>query len=272
MFSGFYTLASGMFMQQRSLNTIANNMANGETTGFRSERVISTTFEQEMLIRQERGQNNPIGKGAPVRVVEDVQTQFDPTRLVATERPFDLAINGEGYFNIASAQEGNQYLTRNGNFNVDTEGYLVLEGHGRVLGVKGEIQIGLSSDFRVDQNGEVYNSKGRYVDKLLITQPRPDTKLMKLPNGMYQIDEAPPMTPTQLQAMSTGGTVVPNPEAGMLPVANPDIQQGVLEGSNVNFNREMALMIETQRNFQSCSKALQMLDTINQKTTNIAAL
>lgn len=272
MFTGFYTVASGMFMQQRSLNTIANNMANGETTGYRSERVISTTFEQEMLIRQERGQNNPIGKGSPVRVVEDVPTNFDPSRLVQTDRPFDLAINGEGFFNISGADMGQQYVTRNGNFNVDSEGFLVLEGKGRVLGVKGEIQVGLDSEFKVAENGEIYNSKGRYVDKLLITQPRPQTKMMKLPNGMFQIDENPPMTPEQLQAMSTGDAIPQNPEAGMLQVANVNIQQGVLEGSNVNFNQEMALMIETQRNFQSCSKALQMIDSLNQKTTGIASL
>ena len=186
MFTGFYTVASGMFMQQRSLNTIANNMANGHTTGFRTERVVSTTFEQEMLVRQERGKNNPIGKGSPVRVVEDVPTEFDPARLQYTGRPFDLAINGEGYFNVASA-DGQQYMTRNGNFDIDAEGYLVLQGSGRVLGTKGEILLE-GSEFEVRENGEVYNSKGRYVDRVLVTQPRTGTKLAKFPNGMYQID------------------------------------------------------------------------------------
>ena len=126
MLTGFYTAASGMFMQQRTLNVLANNMANAATPGFKAERVVSTTFEQELLTRQERGNNGLLGKGSPVRLVQDVPSLFDPSLLKETNRPMDIAINGEGYFNIKSADE-QQYMTRNGNFDIDDEGFLVLK-------------------------------------------------------------------------------------------------------------------------------------------------
>ena len=66
MATGFYTAASGMLMQQRSLNVIANNMANASTPGYKTERVVSTTFEQELLMRQEGFQKTFIGTGDAV--------------------------------------------------------------------------------------------------------------------------------------------------------------------------------------------------------------
>ena len=55
MFTGFYTAASGMLTQQRTLNVQANNIANMDTPGFKTERVVTTTFQQEFLNRLEDG-------------------------------------------------------------------------------------------------------------------------------------------------------------------------------------------------------------------------
>ena len=139
MLRGFYTAASGVLMQERTLNVLTNNLVNARTPGFRASRVVSTTFEDEYLVRLEKGASGAIGTGAPVRIVSDVPTLFDPSSLEETGRPYDLAINGEGFFNILTTDaQGNerQYLTRNGNFDVDEEGMLVLRGHGQVLGEK----------------------------------------------------------------------------------------------------------------------------------------
>ena len=99
MLRGFYTAASGILMQERTLNVLTNNMVNSQTPGFRASRVVSTTFDQEFMTRYER-MNGPsaIGVGSPIRVVSDVPTQFDPSSLEETGRPFDVAINGDGFF------------------------------------------------------------------------------------------------------------------------------------------------------------------------------
>lgn len=265
MMTGFYTAASGMLMQQRSLNVISNNMANTKTPGFKSEQVVSTTFEQELLMRRETGNSGAIGKGAPVRIVQDVPSTFDPTFLEETGRPFDVAINGEGYFNIRSA-DGQQYMTRNGGFDLDEEGYLSLRGVGRVMGRRGEISLKGSSDFTVEQDGSVYDVQGKRVDSLLITQPREGAQLAKFANGMYQVDPNPPAPPLQAGEVAPVEPVV----ADVITLTEPDIRQYVLEGSNSDMNKEMSLLMETQRTFQACSKALQAIDELNQKTVAIA--
>ncbi len=255
MATGFYTAASGMMMQQRTLNVIANNMANANTPGFKAERVVSTTFQQELLMRQQGYNRTFIGTGDAVKVVEDVPTQFDESFVKSTGRPFDLAIQGEGFFTV-KADDGKQYLTRNGQFDIDGEGYLILPGVGRVQSSRGDVKID-GSDFSVNSEGAVYNTKGRLVGSLQIVAASPEAALEKFPNGLFQVP---------------GGEGVIGETAGLSEVANPQIGQSMLESSNANYNREMALLMETQRTFQSCSKALMMIDEIEQKAANIASL
>ena len=97
MLSGFYTASSGMLVQQRNLNIISNNLVNSQTTGYKSERLITTTFDHEFLTRIEKNNNERIGSGSPVSLVDDVITNFNGSSLDETERPLDMAIVGEGF-------------------------------------------------------------------------------------------------------------------------------------------------------------------------------
>ena len=257
MLRGFYTAASGILMQERTLNVLTNNMVNSQTPGFRASRVVSTTFDQEFMTRYER-MNGPsaIGVGSPIRVVSDVPTQFDPSSLEETGRPFDVAINGDGFFNYqVTDAEGNQtqYLGRNGNFDIDAEGFLVLPGVGRVLGEKGTIHFEeLHTDFIIETDGQVYDAEGTVIDRLLITQPPQDAKMVVAENGMFQVEDI------ALNEQINDRTI---------------LVQGWTERSNVDLNREYTLAIEAQRAFQACSSALQIVDKINQKAAQqIASL
>lgn len=250
MLTGFYTAASGMFTQQRILNAQANNMANINTPGYKSEQVVSTTFQQTLLARIENGQRTYMGKGSPIRLVEDVVSDFDPSMLDVTNRPLDMAIEGEGYFNIDV--DGRRMLTRNGNFAIDEEGFLILRGVGRVLGEDGPIEVE-NSDFAVAQDGSVYSSKGKLLDVMLISQPTDMAQMEKFTNGLYVVPEG--QEEELLEQMDT-----------------VSVLQGVVERSNVDLNREMTMVIETQRNFQSCNNALKLIDQLNQKTTQIASV
>lgn len=256
MFSGFYTAASGALSQQRILNVLSNNIVNAKTAGYRAERVVSSTFNFELLTRIEDGKLVQIGSGSPIRVIQEVPVNFDSNALEETGRSLDIAIGGMGFFNMQevlsedSQEEPKLYLSRNGGFTVDTQGYLYLEGVGRVLGQKGPIRVE-NVDFVIQEDGAVYNSRGRQVDKLLITQPQELTQLEKTDNGLYTIED-----------MNNN-----------LVVENPTLYQGMLEQSNIDVNRELTLAIEAQRAFQSCSQALKIVDNMNQKAANqIASL
>ena len=77
MLQGFYSAASGMFMQQRHLNVLANNLANTQTPGYKTNRLVSTTFEQTLLARLERGNSAYLGGvGSPARIVDEVADIF----------------------------------------------------------------------------------------------------------------------------------------------------------------------------------------------------
>jgi flagellar hook-basal body protein len=133
MMKGFYTAASGIFVQQRNINVIGNNIANSQTPGFKTDRVVTSTFSQ-LVERIENRNKAIIGSESPVSFVDEVPVNLLDSSVEETDRPFDMTLIDEGYFNIAGQDK--TYMTRNGNFDVDNEGYLVLEGVGRVLGAK----------------------------------------------------------------------------------------------------------------------------------------
>ncbi len=245
MLQGFYSVASGMLMQQRHLNVISNNLANAQTSGYKARRLLSTTFEQT-LARMERNHNGVIGTGNSTRIVSEVNDLWTEGGVTETQRPFDMAIDGYGFFNI-QAEDGETYLTRNGQFDLDEEGYLILRGQGRVLGTGGPLQLGISN-IRVLQDGTIENADtGAGLGQLQITEPAANAVTTAQRNGMYLTTAAQ-------------------------PVQGPVVEQGVYENSNVNLSDELAAMIMTQRNFSSAAQALQWIDRTYSLAVNIASL
>ncbi|MDR1673945.1 MAG: flagellar hook basal-body protein [Oscillospiraceae bacterium] len=242
MLSGFYTAASGILTQQRNLSVVSNNMANSQTVGFKSDRLVTSTFDHTLMTRIERGTRTHIGTTSPISTVDDIVTNLESAGYKSTERPFDMAISGEGYFNIMGLER--QYMTRNGNFNIDQEGYLVLEGIGRVLGENGAVNVG-GSDFTVDYDGSVYDGNMNYIDRLLVTVPDEGVELQKYNNGLFSSN--------QVQI-----------------VGNATVFQKLLERSNTDMNEEYTRLMEAQKAFTACSNALQIMDTMNSRATAIA--
>ncbi|MDR1194052.1 MAG: flagellar hook basal-body protein [Peptococcaceae bacterium] len=249
MLNGFYTIASGMLAQQRHLGLIGNNLVNMETPGFRGERMVFTTFQHELMVRKEAYSRTPIGSASPITLVDDVITTGNSGVYRQTDHPFDLALDGPGYLAV-TGNEGQLYLTRNGQLDMDTEGYLILPGVGRVQGMDGPLQI-RDAGFTVLPDGTVNSSAGRRLGTLRVVSPPADTRLTHLSNGMYQLpDGTEPETAVGFQLL-----------------------QGTRESSNVDYNREMASFIEAQRAFQSCSSALQIIDNMNRRSAGqIAAV
>lgn len=253
MLEGFYTAASGILQQERTINVLTNNIVNAKTPGYRASRVVSTTFEHEYMTRIENYNTQQIGVASPIRIVSEVPTRFDAGMLEETGRPYDLAVSGPGYFVIEN-EAGEQYLTRNGNFDVDDEGYLILRGAGRVQGTSGPIQLE-DAYFTVHPDGRITSDidPDNEIGQLNLVDVPQDVQMKLAPNGLYTVDDMNTVTPLQAD--------------------NTNLVQGCIERTNVDAGREYTLVMEAQRAFQACSTALQILDRINQKAAQqIASL
>jgi flagellar basal-body rod protein FlgF len=249
MFSGFYSIASGVLVNQKTIDTISNNLVNAQTPGYRAESVTHSAFEQELMARSDSSGSTILGDGiiSPYTVINGVQTTFTSGQLKDTGRSLDVALEGDGFFNIKGS-DGNTYLTRSGSFSIDGEGYLVLPGAGRVQGENGDIQV-KSSDITVSSDGTVESSSGQALGKILVTTTADLTTLQKAGNGLY----------TSSAAMNASD--------------NCRLFQNKLELSNVDVNVELTNLMATQRALQNCASALKTIDSLDQKASaQIAAV
>ncbi len=256
MFQGFYNLASGMLYQNRNLNVISNNMVNVSTPGYKSDKLVSTTFKDEMLYRNgNRNKINPveIGSVSMIRSARATKTYYDQGAVEETGGNLDFALTKPGFFTIEDSN-GNRIYTRNGSFGLDDEGYLSLSSQGRVLGDDGN-PIELSSDhITVDQLGNIYeeplkglgtgedgtnsdNTEPRFLGKIGVVDFADYTQLVKGDNGTF--------TTTAEAAAANGG-----------------IQWKTIERSNIDPIEEMTSMMSSQRASQSAAQVLKMYDQL----------
>ncbi len=231
MVRGFYALGSGMLTQSRILTGISNNLANAETIGYKKQEVSATTFG-DMVINRVDSQKTPIGSMSMITLADRTNIIHSQGALKDTGRSLDFAIQGEGFFAV-QGQNGTVY-TRNGSFNVDQEGYLVLKDQGRVLGDNGPIHIG-TDNFTADSEGNL-SVNGALAGRIAVYNFADYNNLKITGEGMFT---------------AAGGATM---------MQNPDIQWKKTEGSNVNPSEEMTNAISVQRNLQTCSQALKMYD------------
>lgn len=123
MIKGIYCANTGLNATQQKLNTIANNLANVNTDGFKQEKVLFKTFINET--------NGVVPAGTSV--------DFTAGSLKETGREYDFAINGDAFFKVNSAQ-GDRYI-RQGSFNCDESGYLTDKNGNKIAGVSGDVKI-----------------------------------------------------------------------------------------------------------------------------------
>lgn len=244
---GFFLAANGAINQQRILDMTSNNLANVKTSGYKTDKFIPTTFERRLLLL--RGKNNDTGT-IEYRTSDIIQTNLEQGTFEFTGRALDVALKGNVYFNIQPSgtlygEDTEKLLTRNGQFNIDDEGYLALGSAGRVLGEDGPIQIGTSA-FYIDEKG-------------LVTTEYGDTYQLRL----SYIDDA-----EDIQKKGDNMFTSPTEEEEIPADAEYAVVQGAYERSNVNVGEEMMKAMEAQRLFDSCMTGLKMFDAIDQKAAN----
>jgi flagellar basal-body rod protein FlgG len=227
---GLYTAAAGMAAQERRLDAVSNDIANVNTAGYKK---VRTGFRD--LVYQADGPTG-VRTGAGAAITQLGRTTQQGA-LQQTGNAFDLAIQGQGYFQVRRA-DGQTVLTRNGAFNVDARG--------RLANSQGELMVpGITIPAGIDANRVSIASDGTIT------------------SGARRIGQIQIFNVTAPNGLSPAGDNNYLPTAASGPVrriANPTITQGVLESSNVDLADAMVDMMDAQRSYSMASKAIHMAD------------
>lgn len=244
MFQGFYDLASNMITQNRNLNVISNNMSNVSTPGYKMDRLMESTFRDEMLYRYyDQGGKTPVGTVSRMNIADERVTDYTEGGIRETGYPLDVGLTGNGFF-VIQRDNGDEVYTRDGSFNLNNEGYLILPGTGRVLGTDGRpIQMD-TDDITIDSQGRITSAAdGRYFGTLDVVDFADYAQLTKVTGGVFQAAEAP---------TAAGNAVV---------------TQKFLEDSNVSLAEQMTAMMSSQRVLQGSAQILRMYDQMISRAT-----
>lgn len=252
------TAGTGMVAQQLNLDTISNNLANVNTTGYKAERAEF----QDLIYQNYRLSGASAGGSAiqPVAMQIGLGTQFASTGsdfsngpLQATSNPLDLAISGGGFFKIELPNGQNAY-TRDGSFKTNQTGDLVTND-GYLVVPNVTIPAG-ATQITVSQNGVVSaqlpgQNQPQQLGQLKLTVFSNPAGLTRVGQNLYTPGGASGEPQDEIPGESGAGQV----------------QSGFLEGSNVQIVTEMVNMITAQRAYEINSKAVQtadgMLSTLN---------
>lgn len=244
MMNSLYTAATGMSAMQMNVDTIANNLANVNTTAFKATR---QTFEdllyQQVGDRQAARQGAQSGMGvAPGRS----QLSFVQGDMKETGVQTNVAIDGSGFFQVAMP-DGTIAYTRDGAFSVDSNGQLVTSS-----GYQLEPIIGVPME--ADQGSVTITPEGQVTAVINgATEP-----LGQIETATFVNQEGLAALGSNVYAatVNSGAPLVDNPGTN----ASGLLKQGHIEGSNVSVMNEMVDMINAQRAFESVSKVISTSD------------
>lgn len=275
-----YTAASGMVAQQHRLDAISNNLANVDTVGYKRDVSVHKAFPELLLRRfnDEEAIRFPISAElagsidrAPVVGVlgtgveqNEVFTIFEQGTVMGTENPFDLALEGNGFFTVDTPR--GERLTRNGSFTLGPEGLLVTQQGYPVLGADGDtIEVTLNN-FRVDREGRVWANNAYLDDGGRLVQARENR--WEEPVQIATIRVVGVDQPRYLRKQGENlWTETDNSGVAeeLIGQDRPAVLQGFLEKANVNPVTEMVQMIEVNRAYEANQKVIQSHDQSTQR-------
>lgn len=262
---GLYTAVSGSMAQNLRLETVANNLANVNTPGFKKD---SQVFREYLTANEKPPTVIQVPKvPASIESFYDMQggdksyveangtySDFSQGGLKSTGNALDLAIDGKGFFEVATPR--GVRFSRNGSFSIDGQGQLVNKEGWPILrrsepGIPPDqrtIKISSGGRVAIGENGEI-TADGESLGQISL------------------IDVSDPM------ALHKEGSSVFGIKSNMNPQINnietPHLKQGFIETSNVNIVQEMTDMISATRLFESTQKAIQAYDSMADKLVNV---
>lgn len=236
MSSGIWVAASGASSQMRALDATANNLANATTPGFKADR---TLFQEHLVRAALSGQSRDAMRYGGV---SGIRADLSAGPLKVTQRPLDVAVEGDGYF-VVRTPEGDRY-TRAGAFHLDAagtlatpQGYPVLSAAGQPLQVgQDDGQIGIGEDGVVRAGDEEYGS----------------LRVVRFPN------------PAALEKQGDQ-TFRALPAAGAAQVVPTTLQSGALELPNVSVVKGMTDLVSASRAFETLQRAVEVFSDLERR-------
>lgn len=253
MIKGLYTAHTGMVNEMNRLDILTNNLANADTTAYKKEGTTSRTFADELAIKikdtSHYGLPQKLGEVSLVTHLGQVYTDWQSGSFKVTDNETDFALDGQGFFAVAFTNKDGETsvkYTRDGNFVVDTQGYLrtkdgdyVLNAEGARTGNANEanyVRLNPLQNFSVDEMGFIHQNE-EIVGTLGVVDFEDYDYIEKYGENLYNLVEG-----------------------GVITESTAKVRQGMLETSNVNVVDEMVNMIAIQRAYEAGQKVITSID------------
>lgn len=261
MLRGFYTAASGMLTQQRRQEALANNLANQNTPGFKADQPVMQAFP-EMLMQRMEAYKSPIrkhGKFMQRETIGTLHTGAVLQEMIPNHQQGDLRETGvltdlalvyerdpdddSNLFFTVQNNDGELRLTRNGNFTIDGEGFLVTTQGYYILDIDGNPIQTNDYNFQVTSEGMIQAGEETFFLGIAYVE---DVHVLEAEgNDLFN------------------GEIQPLPEE-----VSYSVHQGHLERSNVNLIQTMTQMMESYRQFELNQRVLRAYDESMDKAVN----
>lgn len=274
MVRSLWSAATGMNAQQTNVDTISNNLANVNTTGYKAQGAqFKSLLYQELQTVTTTANGTPKPTNSQVGLgvrTSTINQYFSQGSFLTNDNPAALAISGDGFFGFQAADGETVQYTRNGNFTwalaevggtdlvlTTAEGNKVLDPTGNEIRVTGNA---VASRITIGGDGKIY-----YPDDQGVPQ-----QVNGLQIGLWQFSNREGLERVGSAAwIETAASGEPIPEEGAAGIKPSEIVQGYLEGSNVNVATEMVNLIVAQRAYEMNSTAIQTTDEMMQTANSL---
>lgn len=262
MMRALWTASTGMMAQQLNVDTISNNIANVNSIGYKKTRVefkdlLYETMERGMVIN---GKGKPVNLQVGHGVMVSATTKFFTAgNLDNTTNPYDLAIDGPGFFKVVGPK-GEEMYTKDGSFKISVDGEsmkLVTADGYFVQGVNGEIDLGSNvKDIVIDETGMIIVKR---TDDTIEEMGNISVSTFVNPAGLESVGK------NLYKSSLASGEAFDAAEDG----SGGGVLQGFLESSNVQVVEEMVKLIQAQRAYEINSKSIQTADEMLGMANNL---
>ena len=269
MMRSLWTAASGMTTQQLNVDTIANNLSNVNTTGYKKETAEFKTLLYQTIqtkTTSANGENKPVGAQVGLGVRNSsITSHFTQGALNATSNTLGVGISGDGFFCVQNAN-GETCYTRNGDFKlgVTNDGFMLCTSEGYPVLDDTGAPIEFSSDYVANKLTRDTNGQICYPDASNNPQP------IGVTIGLVQFTNASGLNKVGSSLyMESDASGEPLNESENTDLKKSELRQGYLEASNVDVVDEMVNLIVAQRAYEMNSKAITTSDDMLSQANNL---
>ena len=237
MIKGLYRSASAMVPRIRMQEVTANNLANASAPGYKRDMVFTKELSKAQI------KATPRKSDWETPMIDQIYTQYDQGSLEQTENPFDVALEGDGFF-VFEGTDGKTILSRAGSLTLDPSGFIVSADGRRLMGEGGAINAA-GGKVDISESGQV-TVDDNLIDTIRVVDVADKNDLDKIGRTEFTLSDG----------------------VDVIKAAKYAIRQGYLESSNVNIVKEMVDMVISYRTYESDAQALKTQDDSLEKLIN----